>query len=136
MAGADIKPLHAIDHFQGSEEHRLNGPIDTYSEFLRNINNTKARYKIDPELHIWRMNSLEASKHIGFVGMIFIDGSHDYENAKLDYNLWYPKLITGGIIAFHDSYRFGPAKVIREAGQTGHKNPLHVCDSVSWWFKW
>lgn len=34
--------------------------------------------------------------------MVYIDGNHDYDHVKTDIDLWYPKLITGGILAGHD----------------------------------
>ena len=34
---------------------------------------------------------------------IFIDGDHTYEAVKQDYNLYFPKIKTGGLIFFHDS---------------------------------
>ena len=37
------------------------------------------------------------------IRLLFIDGNHDYEAVKLDYELWEPHLIVGGLIAMHDS---------------------------------
>jgi predicted O-methyltransferase YrrM len=50
---------------------------------------------------------------------IFIDGDHTYEATKKDYEDWFPKLATGGLISFHDStmnrgnirYWPGPSKL-------------------------
>lgn len=33
---------------------------------------------------------------------IFIDGDHSYEGVKFDYQTFFPRLATGGIIGFHD----------------------------------
>jgi len=38
------------------------------------------------------------------IAFIFIDGSHHFSHVKLDYELWFPKLIQGGTIAFHDAW--------------------------------
>jgi hypothetical protein len=49
------------------------------------------------------------------VEFIFIDGAHEYDLVKLDFELWFPKLIDGGIIAFHDTKIFGgPKKVVED----------------------
>ena len=49
------------------------------------------------------------------VELVFIDGSHEYELVRLDFELWFPKLISGGIIALHDTVGFpGPRKVVAE----------------------
>lgn len=37
------------------------------------------------------------------IDYIFIDGDHNYEAVKTDFNDWYPHVKTGGIIALHDS---------------------------------
>jgi hypothetical protein len=36
------------------------------------------------------------------IDMVYIDGNHDYDNVKTDISVWYPKLISGGILAGHD----------------------------------
>jgi hypothetical protein len=38
---------------------------------------------------------------VGF-GYIYIDGDHSYEGVKRDYELFYPYLEDGGLMAFHD----------------------------------
>ena len=36
------------------------------------------------------------------VGLVYIDGLHEYEDVSRDISLWYPKVVSGGIIAGHD----------------------------------
>jgi predicted O-methyltransferase YrrM len=46
------------------------------------------------------------------LSFIFIDGAHEYEAAKLDFDLWFPKILNGGVIAFHDTILLsGPKRV-------------------------
>jgi len=52
------------------------------------------------------------------VELLFVDGDHSYEAVKLDFELWYPKLIDGGIIAFHDLDSPGPRRLIAESVRT------------------
>jgi len=50
---------------------------------------------------------------------LFLDGDHQYESVLRDFNEWFPKLMIGGHIAFHDSCMYrggapywpGPSKV-------------------------
>jgi len=44
------------------------------------------------------------------IDYLFIDGDHNYEAVKNDFNSWYPHVVQGGIIALHDSAcnRSGP----------------------------
>ena len=49
------------------------------------------------------------------VELIFIDGAHEYEAVRLDFDLWYPKVIEGGVMAFHDTiWNQGPKRVVKE----------------------
>jgi predicted O-methyltransferase YrrM len=36
------------------------------------------------------------------IGLLFIDGAHDWENVKCDYESWVPHLAPGGWLAVHD----------------------------------
>jgi predicted O-methyltransferase YrrM len=50
------------------------------------------------------------------VELIFIDGDHRYAFVKRDLELWFPKVIEGGIMAFHDTVGWpGPKKVVNES---------------------
>jgi len=49
--------------------------------------------------------STEASKEWKRpIRLLFIDGAHDYENVRNDFQLWERHLIKEGIVAFHDCY--------------------------------
>jgi len=45
------------------------------------------------------------------IRLLWIDGDHRYEPAQLDFKLWEPFVVEGGIIAMHDTIR---KKVPRE----------------------
>lgn len=71
-----------------------------FEEFNKNI---KAA-KIDDIVFPIVKKSEDAAKSFNNpVEMIFIDGSHVYDDVKLDFDLWFPKVIDEGIMAFHDS---------------------------------
>ena len=46
--------------------------------------------------------------------LLFIDGDHSYEGCKRDLDNWFPKLIPGGHILFHDCYGEGVQRCIHE----------------------
>lgn len=124
------KQLTTIDHFTGSSEHRLDGPVDTYPEFLKNINRICGRFGIpDSCLNVLKMDSMEAAKCVEdkSIGMIFIDGSHEYDLVKSDMEAWRLKVIPGGIIALHDANYGGPHKVLAECGP-----PEKIIDSLAY----
>jgi predicted O-methyltransferase YrrM len=111
-AGNKIR-VYAIDPHTGSSEHkRMYGEVSTFEEFKRNIKMAGVEDVTDPIVK----TSEEATKTFEEpVEFVFIDGAHEYEMVKLDFLLWFPKLIEGGIIALHDTIGWqGPKKVAKE----------------------
>lgn len=53
------------------------------------------------------------------VGAVFIDGLHDYENVRADFQVATRFLAPGGYISFHDMNENGPFRVVNEALETG-----------------
>ena len=86
---------------------------DTFEEFIRNT--IKYRNKIIP-LRGWSYDMIETLKskenHIDF---LFIDGDHNYDGVKKDWDLFSPLLKKGSFVAFHDTgWAEGVNKVITE----------------------
>jgi predicted O-methyltransferase YrrM len=49
------------------------------------------------------------------VELLFIDGAHDYESVRQDFERWVPKLVEGGVVAMHDTtWDEGPKRVAEE----------------------
>ncbi len=47
--------------------------------------------------------------------LIYIDGAHDYASVLEDFTVWFPKVLDGGVMAFHDTVGYsGPRRVIRD----------------------
>ena len=46
--------------------------------------------------------------------LLFIDGSHDYQDVVSDYNLWHEMLVVGGRLVFHDSNFEGVSRAIQD----------------------
>lgn len=130
------KKLYTIDHFRGSSEHHeMYGPdIDTFPEFQQNISRIAIEFNITSIIHICKMTSEAAVKRFidGSVGMVFIDGSHDYDSVRFDLDSWDPKVMKDGIIALHDSNYSSIEKAIRDHGYP--KNAQRT-DSIMWWIK-
>jgi glycosyltransferase involved in cell wall biosynthesis/predicted O-methyltransferase YrrM len=85
--------IYSIDH------HKNNPP--SLPKFKSNLKKAGVEKLVVPIIQ----TSEEAAKSFDKpVELIFIDGNHDYEFVKRDFELWFPKLIDGGIIVFHDYY--------------------------------
>jgi predicted O-methyltransferase YrrM len=49
------------------------------------------------------------------IELLFVDGSHEYEDVKADFDQWVPKLVEGGTIAVHDTTLWsGPKRVVED----------------------
>jgi predicted O-methyltransferase YrrM len=112
-AGRGAK-IYAIDPHIGSEEHHVGGKtVWTFDQFKANIKRMGVEDRITPIVK----TSVAAAKDFDQpVSLIFIDGAHDFDSVKEDFLTWYPKVIEGGVIAFHDcSWCEGPRRYVREA---------------------
>lgn len=104
--------IYAIDPHTGSSEHRgLVEEIDTYNEFKENL----LKHNLLDKINIYKDYSANVSKkfHEG-IDLLWIDGSHEYADVKLDFECWFPKLNYGGVILFHDSKWPGVKKLLWE----------------------
>lgn len=102
--------VYAIDPHTGSSEHiRTFGKVDTFAEFTGNIQNSGFADLISPI----RKSSKEAAFDFDCgIGLLFIDGAHEFRHVREDFILWFSKVIEGGNVAFHDSWHFlGPNTV-------------------------
>lgn len=87
--------LYCVDTWQN--DAMTEGNWDTFTEFKKN---TKS---VESKIICVRSNSNEASNVVNEeLDMIFIDGDHSYDGVKNDFDCWFHKLKTGGIIVFHD----------------------------------
>ena len=108
--GIDEK-VYAIDpHSILSEEGYFE---DTTREFLANLKHAAVEDRVVPMM----MTSEEAAKDWNKpIRLLWIDGDHRYASARLDFTLWEPFLVEGGILAMHDTIRKqGPKRVLWES---------------------
>lgn len=127
--------IFAIDPHIGSSEHQKRfGKIDTFEKFKQNMNGAGIAEFVEPI----RATSENAAKNFNQrIEFVFIDGAHEYKFVKLDFNLWFPKVINGGILAFHDSWHFiGPnlTTAISLLTSSKIKNPCLV-DTITYFEK-
>jgi len=107
-AGNEVK-VYAIDPHTGGPDL---GPAWTLEDFEKNI---KMAEVDDIVIPIVKTSEEAAETFEQPVEFVFIDGAHEYELVKLDFLLWFPKLIEGGIIALHNTTDWpGPKKVAEE----------------------
>jgi MMP 1-O-methyltransferase len=107
-AGNNIK-VYAVDPHQGTKDHQNHKVFNTFSEFKENL----IKANVDDIVVPLVKTSEEASKNWQEpIEFLWIDGDHSFPMVKLDFDLWSPYLIKGGIIAFHDAVSGEPKKVV------------------------
>jgi len=67
------------------------------------------------------------------VRLLWIDGKHRYEQVHLDFARWAPHVVDGGVIAFHDTFKFqGVRRVVDdEVAPDGRYAIIGVVDSIT-----
>jgi predicted O-methyltransferase YrrM len=108
-AGARV---HAVDPHKDSRE---DPGAKTLTEFKANL----IRAGIDQTVDALVMTSAEAAAVLpGPVELLFVDGDHSFQGARSDANIWLPRVITGGVVMFHDvatSGYSGPRRVFQQS---------------------
>lgn len=86
------------------------------------------------------MSSADARKEFAedpSIGVLFIDAAHDYENARRDFDLWSPLVVSGGTVAIHDygnpRWPQGVTLVVDETLRDESKyTNFHVTGTLAW----
>lgn len=101
-AGHSQSRVYAIDHHVGSEEHQKGGvKVWTFDTFKENMVRAGLESRVTPVLQPSQKGAEEIKEALD---LLFIDGAHDYASVKADFELYFPKVKVGGVIAFHDSF--------------------------------
>jgi len=105
--------VYAVDpHIGFPDVEESYGKIWTFDEFKLNVTTAAVGDVIVP---IVKTSEEAARRFDQPVELIFIDGVHQYDYVKQDFNLWFPKVVQGGIMAFHDTTGgLGAKKVVEE----------------------
>jgi len=100
--------LFCVDTWQN--DAMTEGNWDSYQVFQENTRS------VSTKISALRMTSeLAAEVCLNQLDFLFIDGDHSYEGVKMDFDIWFPKLKSGGIIAMHDiEWAEGVKRVVAE----------------------
>lgn len=106
-------PVYAIDpHTATSDNLATQSAVPTFAEFTDNIRRAGVTELVVPLV----TTSAEAARTFARpVELIFIDGAHDYASVALDFDLWFPRVVEGGVLAFHDTVAWdGPRRLVAQ----------------------
>ena len=113
-----IDMLVMVDNWEKIEGITGDGNFD--SEF-HNSNYAQAMDRIEKygsRVKVLRGLTTEMAIHIEnkVLGLVYVDAAHDYNSVKNDISAWFPKLVVGGIMAFHDheNIAYGVKQAVKE----------------------
>ncbi|MFC1940398.1 class I SAM-dependent methyltransferase [Chloroflexota bacterium] len=96
--------LYCIDHWRGNPDvaahQSLVSKYDMFSTFRANVSQCGGTEIVRPLVMSSRDAAAITSEHI--FDLVFIDGSHSYDETISDIDLWLPKVTVGGILCGHD----------------------------------
>lgn len=113
--GSLKKQIFAVDPHKGeySKGKGIGKDAPTYKEFMNNLKVAGVQERVVPLI---ATSEDAAKKWRKPIKLLFIDGLHDYQHTKQDYDMWSPFVEENGIIAFHDAFcgHDGPERVVSE----------------------
>ena len=109
---------------------------DRMSDLLDNLREAGVEDVVEP----LRATSHEARLRVadGTVDLLFVDGSHDYEDVLQDIDDWTSALVDRAIVAFHDSSWSGVRRALSKrmaVSGTPFRRPRHVRGTVYFEFR-
>lgn len=96
--------LYCIDHWRGNDNVRRHQDLvsnyDIFNTFKYQVSSYGGTEIVKPMV----MSSRDAASVIGDrqFDLVFIDGTHSYDETISDIDLWLPKVASGGILCGHD----------------------------------
>ena len=103
-----------VDHHRGSEEHQpgweyhdpslvdpVTGRIDTLPTMRRTLHVAGLEDTLRP---LWGGPTPLRGSGLHRLALVFIDGGHTEEAARLDYECWAPHVVQGGYLVIHDVF--------------------------------
>ncbi|MFF2589969.1 class I SAM-dependent methyltransferase [Peribacillus butanolivorans] len=114
------RSIYAIDPFIPNSEYHGN----YFNDFQKAIQGFQLENYVIPIKNYSHEAIVECPE---IISALFVDGSHSYLNVKQDIQLYAPRVVTGGMIAFHDYSTYQDVKrAVDELCES--KEYVYVCD--------
>jgi len=89
--------VYACDDWKGPRESFIEHRNELFTNFCLNV----GHHILSGKVRIIRCDHGDV-QFDGKADMVFIDGSHEYEDVKRDILFWKDKLVAGGLLCGHD----------------------------------
>ena len=118
------RPVYAIDPFIPDNDWYFD---DYFPIFWNNVREAGLENYVIP---IAKYSTDAYEECPDQIALIFIDGDHSYDGVMHDIEHYLPRVVPGGLVAFHDYWREeGVAQAVNELLQLSEYE--HVCDYAS-----
>ena len=99
MDGEIDAECHAVDTWEGDPDAGFYGP-EVYESFTGIV----STWFDSVDIHVHRMTFDEALTAFEdqSIDLLHIDGFHEYESVRHDFETWLPKVAANGVVLFHD----------------------------------
>jgi MMP 1-O-methyltransferase len=129
-----LGPVVAIDPHNSPIllDHQANPEASSYQDFLNSIRTAGVSNQV--ESHVAYSRDV-ASAWNRPIRLLWIDGDHSYEGAKKDLDGFLPRLVPGGVVAFHDALNAfpGPIRVfVEDVLRSDRFGPAGFVHSIAW----
>lgn len=125
---AKLERLYLIDSWKHYPKEVYDDSANvSQEECEQNLSFVRHRFSNNPEVQIFRGESIDAAKGFadGSLHFVFIDANHSYEYVLADLRAWWPKLTIGGLMAGHDFVMLSVQQAIYEFIDEKKINNLH-----------
>jgi predicted O-methyltransferase YrrM len=129
-----LGPIVAIDPHNSPIllDHQANPEASSYQDFLNSIHTAGVSNHV--ESHVGYSTDVARSWNRP-IRLLWIDGDHSYEGAKKDLDRFFPHLVPGGVVAFHDALNAfpGPIRVfVEDVLRSDRFGPAGFVHSIAW----
>lgn len=125
------KSVYAVDPhlpFVGLYGARF-GPEDQAALY-----NNLSRHGVGKIVHVVSLPSLQTARAWSDqnIGLLWIDGDHSVEAVLADVEAWYPHILPGAVVAFHDNHGEGVRSAIDSTQKYKQLSLEGEVDTLSW----
>ena len=127
--GSTVYLAEAVKHSQRkvyAVDPHYGGTYDTFTQTITDAGLTDIIIPIVEESIIAAKTNNEP------IALLYIDGIHDYENAKNDFLAWFNNVVPDGYVVFHDIFMSGVTKAICGILNCGHLNNIEIHQGLLW----
>ena len=94
--------IYAIDTFAGNDKDFVRGVQFKNKQFRTDFERNMQRLKLENVFPVPGYSRVVGKTWRKKIDLLFIDGSHIYEDVKADFELFFPWVKPGGLVFFHD----------------------------------